>query len=97
MEQVGIRELKNHLARYLRSVRQGRSIIVTKRGKPIARLVPLPPAGQSALSPDIEDRLWELTSEGVLAWSGRTFQLPEPAAANPSDYQLSDLVVEDRE
>jgi prevent-host-death family protein len=97
MEQVGVRELKNHLARYLRSVLKGRSIIVTRRGKPIARLVPLPSTGHSSLSPDIEDKLWELTSEGLLAWSGRPFQLPEPAAVNPSEYQLSDLVVEDRE
>jgi prevent-host-death family protein len=97
MEQVGVRELKNHLARYLRSVRKGRSIIVTKRGKPIARLVPLPSPGLSSLSPDIEDKLWELSSEGLLAWTGRPFHLPEPAAVNPSEYQLSDLVVEDRE
>jgi prevent-host-death family protein len=97
MEQVGVRELKNHLARYLRHVREGRSIIVTRRGKPIARLVPLPPAGPSPLSPDVEDKLWELTAEGLLAWSGSPFQLPESAAVNPSEDQLSDLVVEDRE
>jgi prevent-host-death family protein len=97
MEKVGVRELKNHLAHYLRTVRKGRAIIVTKRGEPIARLVPLPPAVHSPLSPDIENRLWELTSEGLLSWSGRPFQLPASAAVNPSDEQLSDLVVEDRE
>jgi prevent-host-death family protein len=97
MEQVGVRELKNRLAHYLRTVRKGRSIIVTKRGEPIARLVPLPPPGHSSLPPSIENRLWELTSEGLLTWSGSPFQLPESAAVNPSDDQLSDLVVEDRE
>jgi prevent-host-death family protein len=97
MEQVGVRELKNRLAHYLRSVRQGHSIIVTKRGKPVARLVPLPPTSHSALSPNIEDRLWELTSQGLLSWNGTAFQLPEPAAINRSNYQLSDLVVDDRE
>lgn len=96
MERVGVRELKNHLAHHLRNVRRGCSIIVTRRGKPIARLVPLPPAGHSPLSPDVEDKLWDLTSEGFLAWNGSPFQLPESAAINPSDDQLSDLVVEDR-
>lgn len=97
MEQVGVRELKNRLAHYLRTVRKGHSIIVTKRGKPIARLVPLPPTGHSALSPNIENKLWELTSQGFLSWNGSSFELPEPAAVNRSGYQLSDLVVNDRE
>ncbi len=56
MEQVGVRELKNRLAHYLRTVRKGQAIIVTKRGKPVARLVPLPPTDHSPLSPNIENR-----------------------------------------
>jgi prevent-host-death family protein len=97
MEKVGVRELKNRLAHYLRFVRKGHSIIVTKRGKPIARLVPLPPKGHATLSPAIENKLWELTSQGVVSWNGGSFELPEPTAINRSDDQLSDLVVDDRE
>jgi len=97
MEQVGVRELKNRLAYYLRNVQEGQAIIVTKRGKPIARLIPLPIAEETSLSPDVERKLWELTSQGLLTWSGGAFQLPESVAENKSDYQLSDLVVEDRE
>jgi prevent-host-death family protein len=97
MEQVGVRELKNRLAHYLRSVRKGRSIIVTKRGEPVARLVPLSPSGHGSVPPAIEDRLWELTAQGVISWNGSAFQLPEPAAVNRSDRQISDLVVDDRE
>jgi prevent-host-death family protein len=97
MEQVGVRELKNRLAHYLRSVRQGQAITVTQRGKPVARLVPIPPTAHSPLYPDIENKLWELTSQGLLSWNGGSFQLPEPAAINRSNYLLSDLVVDDRE
>jgi prevent-host-death family protein len=97
MEQVGVRELKNHLAHYLRTVREGQAIIVTKRGKPIARLVPVPSPGQSPLSPNLENKLWELASQGLLSWNGSPFQLPEAAAVNRSEDQLSDLVVADRE
>jgi len=37
--QVGIRELKNGLSRYLARVRRGEEIVVTDRGAPVARLV----------------------------------------------------------
>lgn len=37
---VGVRELKNNLSYYLRSVKQGRPVEVTDRGETIAMLVP---------------------------------------------------------
>ena len=40
--QVGIRELRANLSRLLDAVKEGREIVVTDRGKPVARLVPLP-------------------------------------------------------
>ena len=39
---VGSRELKIRLGTYLRLVRQGRSLVVTDRGEPVAELRPLP-------------------------------------------------------
>jgi prevent-host-death family protein len=97
MESVGMRELKDRLAHYLRSVRRGEVITVTLRGKPVARLVPVRPAGATALPQNVEKRMWELTAEGLLQWNGGAAQLPEPAASNRGPQLLSDLVVEDRE
>jgi prevent-host-death family protein len=37
--EVGIRELREHLSRYIAQVSDGRSIVVTDRGKPVARLI----------------------------------------------------------
>jgi prevent-host-death family protein len=42
MRRIGIRELRQHASRYLRSVESGETIEVTDRGRPVARLVPLP-------------------------------------------------------
>ena len=39
---VGARELKTRLGTYLRRVREGRTLLVTDRGEPIAELRPLP-------------------------------------------------------
>ena len=38
---VGARELKARLGTYLRRVRQGRTLVVTDRGQPIAQLGPI--------------------------------------------------------
>ena len=47
---ASVRDLKSRLSRYLRQVQQGETVVVTLRGKPIARLVPLPspPVGRAA-------------------------------------------------
>jgi prevent-host-death family protein len=40
MHQVNITELRNHLPRYLSSVKNGDEILVTSHGQVIARIVP---------------------------------------------------------
>ena len=42
MERIGVRELRQHASRYLARVRAGESVEVTDRGRPVARLVPVP-------------------------------------------------------
>jgi prevent-host-death family protein len=39
---VGVRELKTRLGTYLQRVREGRTLVVTDRGEPVAELRPLP-------------------------------------------------------
>jgi prevent-host-death family protein len=38
--EVGVRELRDNMRRYLDQVVRGREVVVTDRGRPIARLVP---------------------------------------------------------
>lgn len=44
MQVIGIRELRQHASRYLRQVQRGETIEVTDRGRPVARIVPVPSA-----------------------------------------------------
>jgi prevent-host-death family protein len=85
MEEVGVRQLKNDLSRYLRRVREGATFVVTDRGEPIARIVP---AG-------IPDDVARLIAEGRIAWSGGRVQPVEPVRIAPGP-PLSDYVAEDR-
>ena len=41
MKSAGIAELKAHLSEYLDQVKAGREVVVTDRGSPVAKLVPL--------------------------------------------------------
>lgn len=42
MESIGIRELQQHASRWVRRAAAGETIEVTDRGRPVARLQPLP-------------------------------------------------------
>jgi prevent-host-death family protein len=40
MQHVGVRELRQQLSRYLERVKAGEALIVTERGREVARLIP---------------------------------------------------------
>lgn len=41
-QRVSLREVNQHLARYVKAVEAGEQIVITRRGKPIALLSPVP-------------------------------------------------------
>ncbi|HUP69364.1 MAG TPA: type II toxin-antitoxin system prevent-host-death family antitoxin [Acidimicrobiales bacterium] len=41
MTEIGIRELRDHLSRYLEMVQGGEEVVVTDRGRAIARVLPM--------------------------------------------------------
>jgi prevent-host-death family protein len=41
MEQIGVRELRQHASRYLARVARGETLQITDRGRPVAMLVPV--------------------------------------------------------
>lgn len=43
MKRIGIRELRQEASKHLRDVARGETIEITDRGRPVARIVPLPP------------------------------------------------------
>lgn len=60
---VGVRKLKNELSRYLREVKDGRTITITERGKVVATLAP-PENDSDVLAAH------ELTKRGFGSWRG---------------------------
>ena len=62
MKRASVSEAKNGLSGLLREVRRGEPVLITHRGRPVARIEPCPPAG-----PDAEHAIAELLSRGVAA------------------------------
>ena len=59
---LGAFEAKTHLSSLLDRVAQGEEVVITKRGKPVARLVPIEPAPKPDLDAVVE-RLIELRKQ----------------------------------
>ncbi len=53
METVAVAKLKAGLSRYLASVKRGEEVLVTERGKPVARIVPVGPLDDDARRADL--------------------------------------------
>ncbi len=88
---VGAREFKTRLGTYLRQVREGRTLTITDRGRPVATVTPVDMTGQS-----IEARLERLRAEGVVTGTGK----PLSRVHNPvvlKGRPLSEIIIEDRE
>jgi prevent-host-death family protein len=71
--QIGIREAKIHLSKYLRMVKQGCEIIVTERGRPIGKIVPL---GKNEIP--LEGRIKKLEESGILEPEKKETKRPPP-------------------
>ena len=93
MRMVGSRELKNRLGRYLGLVGRGETIIVTDRGKPVARLVPPEPEPETTHS--VEDLLKRLEAEGHLRRGTRPFRRFKPIRVKGKP--MSQMISEDRD
>ncbi len=92
MHTTGVTELKASLSETLARVKAGEEVLVTERGKPIAKIVPL-----SAAAPEAATA--ELVRSGVLAAPRRplgeeVWSLPRPA--DPGGRSLAVLIEERR-
>lgn len=92
MRKVGSRELKNRLGAYLRAVRQGQSLLVTDRGKPVAKLIPADEEESSGQT--IEERLKALEARGLIRLGKRP--LAKFRAIASRGKLASQMIIEDR-
>jgi prevent-host-death family protein len=92
MRSVGSRELKNRLGRYLALVKQGQSLLITERGRPVATLTQLTDTNSHSRS--VDQILGELESHGTLRRAKRSIRPFSPLKTRGK--QASQIIIEDR-
>jgi prevent-host-death family protein len=60
---VSVQELKRRLSAHLSAVQGGQSIVVTSRGKPVARLSPVPSESARGIE--------RMLDAGIARWNGK--------------------------
>lgn len=79
MTTYGIREFKAKVSEILHDLEDGEEVIITRRGKPCAKLTPMPPAPTGEKLPlsalrgmlDLPDLEWEDFMEAKKIWEPR--------------------------
>jgi len=93
---VSVRDLKAKLSRYLKEAHAGRDVVITSRGRPVARLLAVP--DHSVEKPSSEELLRRLKLlPGVqLGEGGKPLGAKRPIRIRPGQKSLAEIVLEDR-
>ena len=91
MISAGIKELKNNLSRYLSHVKMGEDIIITERGKIIARIIQEDPKKIS-----LREALSPLIVKGLIALPNQKIDKEISAPLKLPGKPVSEMAIEDR-
>lgn len=88
MREVGIKELKRDASAIVDAVQAGETIVITRRGTPVARMSPVA----------APVRVQQLVDQGLMTWPGVPTSVPADVSALVSGDgpPISQQVVEDR-
>jgi len=88
---AGIKELKNNLSRLLSKVKAGEEILITKRGRPVARIVKENQGDKS-----IRAALEPLVQRGLITLPSRSILHDHILAVESLGKPVSEIVIENR-
>ncbi len=88
---VGIRDAKIHLSKFLKIVQQGNEVILTDRGRPVGKIVPI-----QAKELPISARLKKLEDKGLLEVLPGNFKKKVPSPIPVHDNIAQSFLKEDR-
>jgi prevent-host-death family protein len=100
---VEVRDFQNDLSDYLRRVEQGETVVVTREGTPVGRLVPAnggeeagAASGDDLTSEEIQRRMQALQEAGIVKWSGEKPDFQGPVAKVRGEKTVAQMLLEDR-
>jgi len=91
MISAGIRDVKNNFSHYLRTVQQGHEVLITDRGRPVARIV-----REATRKPSFRERLSSLVEKGLVELPLRQERKITGKPLSLPGKSLSEMILEDR-
>lgn len=93
---ASVREFKARLSLYLQKASNGEDVVITSRGRPVARLLALAPAANAKVdASELARRLRRIP--GMLpAKGGKIRGALRPIVIGPGEKSLAEIVLEDR-
>ncbi len=91
MISAGIKDLKNNLSRYLSRVKKGEDILITERGKVVARIIQEDPKNAS-----IREALSPLIVKGSVTLPSQKINKEIPVPMEVPGKPISEMAIEDR-
>jgi prevent-host-death family protein len=91
MVTAGIKELKNQLSRYIALVKKGDDVLITERGRVIARVVK-----EDSRRSSLRQALQALVLKGQVVMPTREINRDIPAPVRLPGKEVSEMVLEDR-
>lgn len=89
---VGIRDAKMHLSKYLKMVQKGTEVIITDRGRPVGRIVPI-----RTKDLPLKDRIKRLEDRGLIEKKPKDGLKKIPPPIPLPDSIAQNFLQEDRE
>ncbi len=91
MISAGIKEVKNNLSRLLARVKGGEEVLITDRGRPVARIVK-----ENGEDRDLRAALGPLIQKGLISMPNRRVLRDREPPLKVSGKPVSEMVLEDR-
>ena len=91
MISAGIKELKNNLSRYLSIVKKGEDVLITERGRTVARIIQENPKNAS-----IREAVSPLIVKGLVTPPSRKINKKIPPPIEVPGRPISEMAIEDR-
>jgi antitoxin (DNA-binding transcriptional repressor) of toxin-antitoxin stability system len=91
MIHAGIKEIKNNLSRFLSQVKAGEEVMITERGKPIARIIK-----ENSNNLAIQKALAPLIEKGLVVLPTSRLEKGAPDRYETTGKPVSEMVIEDR-
>jgi antitoxin (DNA-binding transcriptional repressor) of toxin-antitoxin stability system len=89
---IGIGDLQKRLGSQIDALEPGDILVITRRGRPVARMVPV-----KLPEVPIDDRMSLFIAAGLFSWSGKKLPADIPQVTVRGPKTVAEMLIEDRD